>query len=121
MKKLSLFIILLIGFVSQHALANSLVASVNKTRLAQNELIELRIRADFSVDSSDIDFSVLDNDFFKSGPQFSSAKNYINGQYSQKSEWVLSISPKRTGNLTIPAFQCGRAAKSTHRVDRLKR
>ncbi|MBE4589134.1 BatD family protein [Vibrio navarrensis] len=107
MKKLSLFLILLIGVVSQHALANSLVASVNKTRLAQNELIELRIRADFSVDSSDIDFSVLDNDFFKSGPQFSSAKNYINGQYSQKSEWVLSISPKRTGNLTIPAFSAG--------------
>ncbi|EPR4992340.1 BatD family protein [Vibrio navarrensis] len=107
MKKLSLFLILLIGVVSQHALANSLVASVNKTRLAQNELIELRIRADFSVDSSDIDFSVLDNDFFKSGPQFSSAKNYINGQYSQKSEWVLSISPKRTGKLTIPAFSAG--------------
>lgn len=68
MKKLSLFLILLVGVVSQHALANALVASVNKTRLAQNELIELRIRADFSVDSSDIDLSVLDSDFFKSGP-----------------------------------------------------
>lgn len=91
-------------WLPQLAFANSMVASVNKTKVSKNEIIQLTIRADFSLDGDALDFSTLNKDFFVSGPRFSSSSRFINGQSSQLSEWTLSIAPNRAGYLTIPAF-----------------
>ncbi|HAS8127820.1 TPA: protein BatD [Vibrio vulnificus] len=84
--------------------AKSLVASVNKTKVSKNEVIQLTVRADYSLDANDIDFSSLSQDFFISSPRFVNSSNYINGQSSKLSEWTLSIAPNRAGIVTIPAF-----------------
>ncbi|EGQ8175096.1 BatD family protein [Vibrio vulnificus] len=84
--------------------AKSLVASVNKTKVSKNEVIQLTVRADYSLDANDIDFSALSQDFFTSSPRFVNSSNYINGQSSKLSEWTLSIAPNRAGIVTIPAF-----------------
>ncbi|EJL6392350.1 protein BatD [Vibrio vulnificus] len=84
--------------------AKSLVASVNKTKVSKNEVIQLTVRADYSLDANDIDFSSLSQDFFTSSPRFVNSSNYINGQSSKLSEWTLSIAPNRAGIVTIPAF-----------------
>ncbi|WP_241670203.1 BatD family protein [Vibrio vulnificus] len=84
--------------------AKSLVASVNKTKVSKNEVIQLTVRADYSLDANDIDFSSLSQDFFTSSPRFVNSSNYINGQASKLSEWTLSIAPNRAGIVTIPAF-----------------
>ncbi|EIO3938895.1 BatD family protein [Vibrio vulnificus] len=84
--------------------AKSLIASVNKTKVSKNEVIQLTVRADYSLDANDIDFSALSQDFFTSSPRFVNSSNYINGQSSKLSEWTLSIAPSRAGIVTIPAF-----------------
>ncbi|SUQ34825.1 BatD family protein [Vibrio vulnificus] len=98
------FILLSTLFFTPFLAAKSLVASVNKTKVSKNEVIQLTVRADYSLDANDIDFSSLSQDFFTSSPRFVNSSNYINGQSSKLSEWTLSIAPNRAGIVTIPAF-----------------
>ncbi|ELP5729355.1 BatD family protein [Vibrio vulnificus] len=98
------FILSMALLLPQVACAKSIVASVNKTKVSKNEVVQLTVRADFSLDADDIDFSSLNQDFFTSGPRFLSSSNYTNGKSSKLSEWTLSIAPNRAGYLTIPSF-----------------
>ncbi|NVC64724.1 protein BatD [Vibrio sp. 05-20-BW147] len=98
------FILSMALLFPQVACAKSIVTSVNKTKVSKNEVVQLIVRADFSLDADDIDFSSLNQDFFTSGPRFLSSSNYTNGKSSKLSEWTLSIAPNRAGYLTIPSF-----------------
>ena len=50
------------------------------------------------------DFDVLKNDFDVLDPSSSSSVNIVNGQATAKQLWGVSLQPKRTGRLTIPAL-----------------
>ncbi|MEF1215826.1 protein BatD, partial [Vibrio alginolyticus] len=49
-------------------MAQTLQASVNKTQVAKNEVINLRIISDTELSSDSIDFNVLEKDFFLGQP-----------------------------------------------------
>lgn len=83
---------------------SAVIATVSQTQVAKGEIILLKITSDQKADSSDIDFSVLQENFYTGTPSFGSSYQNINGQSSVRSEWSLSLAPLRAGILTIPSF-----------------
>ncbi len=98
------FVLLTSLLASVSVMAQSLEASVNKTRAAKNEVINLRIMADTELDSDAIDFKVLEKDFFLGQPRYGRSSNYINGRKFLRTEWSIAIAPMKEGILTIPSF-----------------
>ncbi|MDV7103292.1 BatD family protein [Vibrio sp. TH_r3] len=83
----------------------AVLATVSTNKAAKGEVFLLKVVSDQRADSSDIDFSSLESDFYLGSPRFSSSLNSINGKRSIRSEWSLSLAPLRVGILTIPSFQ----------------
>ncbi|MGR5108549.1 BatD family protein [Vibrio jasicida] len=84
--------------------AQSLQASVNKTQVAKNEVINLRIMADTELSSDAINFDTLKKDFFLGQPRYGRSSNNINGHKTVRTEWSISIAPMKQGVVTIPSF-----------------
>ncbi len=97
----------LLCLLSQAQAATQLRASVDKNPVMYGEAITLQLTLDEKVDAGVLDFAVLENDFRVSGPSVSQSMQIINGQSSQSTTWQLSLFPRRTGTLTIPAFKVG--------------
>ncbi|MDG3086095.1 BatD family protein [Vibrio hannami] len=93
-------------FFSQLSIAAT--ASVSSNKLAKSEVFQLKIVANENLDADDIDFSVLEDDFFTGKPRFGFYTNITNGKKTVKSEWTLALAPLRSGILTIPSFQVGK-------------
>ena len=77
--------------------------SASQTILEVNDIIQLKIKIDEHAPR--LDLSVLDKDFVIYniyGPNTSTT--IINGARSSSTEYTINISPKRTGNITIPAI-----------------
>ena len=102
--RLLLFAMCLLGQVQA---ATQLKASVDKNPAMYGEAVILQLMLDEKVDAGAIDFAVLEADFRVSGPSVSQSMQIINGQSSQSTSWQLSLFPRRTGTLTIPAFTAG--------------
>lgn len=92
---------------SQVQAATQLKASVDKNPAMYGEAIMLQLQLDEKVDAGAIDFASLEADFRVTGPSVSQSMQIVNGQSSQSTSWQLSLYPRRTGTLTIPAFQIG--------------
>ncbi|WP_237485858.1 BatD family protein [Vibrio hippocampi] len=84
--------------------AFNLTASVSRTQISKDEIIQLKIVADKKLDSDDIRFDALTNDFYLGRPSFSSSMNFVNSQRSDSSIWTISLAPQKLGTLVIPAF-----------------
>lgn len=97
--------------------ATQLKASVDKNPAMYGEAILLQIVLDEKVDAGALDFAVLEADFRVSGPSVSQSMQIINGQSSQSTTWQLSLFPRRTGTLTIPAFKIGSASSSSISIE----
>ncbi|MGR5208625.1 BatD family protein [Vibrio sp. DNB22_12_1] len=98
------FVLMASLLTSFSVFAQSLQASVNKTQVAKNEVINLRIMADTELGSGAIDFNVLKKDFFLGQPRYGRSSNNINGHTSVQTEWSISIAPMKEGVVTIPSF-----------------
>lgn len=90
----------------------TLQATIDKNPVMYGEEIMLQLQADEKLPRDAIDFSVLEKDFRVNGPAISQSMQIINGQSSQTTLWQLALFPKRTGDITIPAFQVDAASTS---------
>ncbi|MPW35992.1 BatD family protein [Vibrio sp. B1Z05] len=84
--------------------ALNVTASVSKTTVTKDEIIQLKVAADEKLDSDSINLNVLSDNFYVSRPSFGSSVNIMNGKRTDSSVWTVSIAPRKTGTLTIPAF-----------------
>ncbi len=82
----------------------SLTARVDKNPALQGEALTLEVTADSRLAADAINFRVLEQDFTVMVPSVSSSTQIINGQSSQSTSWKVILLPKKTGELTIPAF-----------------
>ncbi|WP_182025580.1 BatD family protein [Vibrio rotiferianus] len=98
------FVLMASLLTSFSVFAQTLQASVNKTQVAKNEVINLRIVADTELGSDAIDFDVLKQDFFLGQPRYGRSSNNINGHKTVRTEWSISIAPMKEGVVTIPSF-----------------
>ena len=98
--------IFLIFFASALQAANITVHS-SRNPVAVDDSFHLLYEADGDVDS-DPDFSPLSKDFEILSSSQSSSMRYVNGNYSQKKSWDLSVIAKQTGEFTIPSINFGK-------------
>ena len=90
----------LLVLLCSHAHAQSLIASVDRTRLAEGETVVLTLESSDPTRFARPDFSALDADFEILA---SRQVNRIDSQ-SASTRWVLTLQPKRSGRLQIPAI-----------------
>lgn len=81
-----------------------LTATIDKNPALQGEAVTLSVAADGRLSADAINFRVLEQDFTVMVPSVSSNTQIINGQSSQSTSWKVVLLPKRTGDITIPAF-----------------
>ncbi|WP_330924601.1 BatD family protein [Candidatus Sororendozoicomonas aggregata] len=85
---------------------SSFDASVDRSHIALHETLELTLRADTDSDASP-DLSILEKSFDILGTRRSQQIRIINGRSESWKDWVVTLSPKKTGTLTIPPIPFG--------------
>ena len=80
-------------------------ASTGRTVLSIDETLVLEIKSENN--SGDPDLAQLEDDFQIMGRSQSQNFSLINGQASQTHSWNITLLPKRTGEITIPAIKVG--------------
>ncbi|HBV77102.1 MAG TPA: hypothetical protein DEB62_12040 [Vibrio sp.] len=79
-------------------------ASVSKARLSTNEVFNLKIEYMDAAHREDFDPSTLKKDFTTGQVQYGSTRSFVNGDYSVRNEWNISLSTDKTGDVIIPSF-----------------
>ena len=87
------------------ALASELIASVDRTEIGQQEVVVLQLRFNGRMGFSSPEWSVLEKDFEIVRQNRSTNISTVNGNMQTVTEWSITLSPKRLGQITIPAFR----------------
>ena len=96
--------LLLLSVFSLQLSAATLTASVDRTRLSEGESVELILQLDDPTLFNKPDLSPLSGDFELLSSRQENNLSSINGQTRATTTWIVSLLPKRTGNLEIPAL-----------------
>lgn len=97
----------LIGFACAYqAMAADLTARLNAKQVGVDDTFQLILSTDDAQGDSP-DLSVLQKNFTILGTSQSQQIQIINGNTSQTHSWIVTLSPNKTGQLTIPAIKLG--------------
>lgn len=100
-----LFVLVLFTWLTAHpALAASFSASVDRKNISEQETLTLSLRYEAQVLFQKPDFQPLQQDFQILNEQRAQRMVVSNGQRESYTEWTLTLLPRRTGELTIPAL-----------------
>lgn len=80
---------------------------VDKTNVAPDETFTLIITSKDHLHLSP-DITPLNKDFYVVGTSQNSSFNFINGSASMETQWQISLMPKSSGDLQIPALEVGK-------------
>ncbi|WP_440616123.1 BatD family protein [Cysteiniphilum sp. 6C5] len=80
-------------------------ASVDRTQIADGESLTLTIKLDDMNEQPDL--APLKKDFDVYGTSTSSQTSVINGKSTSNISYIVTLLPKRVGNITIPALTVG--------------
>lgn len=89
------------------ATAAEISAQLDRERIVQGETVTLTIQTDDPQQSLDGDFSSLDKDFELLDQRSETQMSIVNGQQSAVVRLMLTLEPRRSGELTIPALRFG--------------
>lgn len=100
--------LLLILCIFNSALAGAVTidATLNRNTISINDSVQLTFTAPGSPDG-DPDFEPLSQDFEIINQNHSSQSSWINGQSSEKIEWIVQLLPKHAGTIVIPSIAFG--------------
>ncbi|MCK6263736.1 BatD family protein [Vibrio sp. ZSDE26] len=112
---LTLLSVSTVSFVANGA--TTALTSVSTNQVAKNEVFQLRIVVNEKVSQDEIDFSILENDFYMSRPSFGTSINIINGDRNNRSEWNVSLAAQKLGTLTIPSFSIAGATTQPIQIE----
>lgn len=93
--------------LTQTAQTQPLRAFVDRSDVSLNEVITLTIRVGSQLGGTRPPLDGLDRDFVQLGVSTQNSYTNINGNVQSWTEYRVSIKPKTTGRLTIPAFRVG--------------
>lgn len=88
-------------------LAASVQASLDRTRVTEGETVTLVFQTDSAKQSLDADFSILERDFIILDRRSETQLSIVSGQQTAVVRLLLTIEPRRAGNLEIPPFTFG--------------
>lgn len=101
-----LMLVLLAGPVA----AAGLEAQLSADRVAEGDALTLTLSLDASQATAAPDISALDKDFRILGTSSGQQVQIVNGQRSDRLSWTITLSPRHSGTLTIPAIPAGAAS-----------
>jgi len=104
MKRFLVSLLFLVA-ASQSGYAATLVSSVDRHQIGEDETLNLTITLDDASFSGNPDLAGLDSNFQIMGSNSSSSTSIINGAYTSKKEWHYVLLPVKTGKLLIPSFK----------------
>jgi len=97
---LALILALSLGQTAQAATLNALI---NRQTVAVGDQFQLTVTTDATTGAMP-DLTPLQEDFQVLGTSQSMRTQIINGRQSQERSWIVTLSPKQQGQLTIPAL-----------------
>ena len=100
-------IVLLIGLDVSRAAGQTVQAYVDRNPISMDETVRLVVELKGPSTGETPDLSVLNTDFDVLGNSQSSQTSIINGRTSNSTQWVITLAPRKTGNITIPAIRVG--------------
>jgi hypothetical protein len=98
-------IYLMASFLATSTWADNLVSRVDRANIGLNETLNLVLEYDERVESRNLDFTSLQQDFEILNNSTTSQVSIINGRQDVSTRWTLILLPKRSGQLVIPSFQ----------------
>ncbi len=107
---LTLCLLVISSLFASRALADGLEASVDRNRLTENESVTLFLKAPGLQITGEPELGELYRDFEVLAQQVRTNIQIINGQNLSERVWEVSLLPKRTGTLIIPAITIGDAS-----------
>ncbi|MGA9574728.1 MAG: BatD family protein [Lysobacterales bacterium] len=99
------------------AAASNMHSSVNTSQVGMGDSFELTLSIDAASANASPDLSPLEKDFRILGTGQNSQINIINGRSSESFSWVITLSPKEKGQLTIPAITAGQASSKPLNIE----
>lgn len=106
MKKMAMAVLLWAVAFSIRPAAAGLQADVSATTIPEGESFQLYLRQDGG--GADPDVSVLNEDFTVVMQRKSYKSTYVNGKSQTFNENVLTLIPKKTGEVVLPSIRAGR-------------
>ncbi|QTH63696.1 protein BatD [Psychrosphaera ytuae] len=101
----SVFVVFLISFNATADLT-SLQASIDRNPVMEREPFVLKIEANDSINTNDLDLSPLQNGPFTVGRTATGSQTQIiNGSMTRTTTWSVVLVAKQAGEFTIPSFQ----------------
>jgi hypothetical protein len=82
-------------------------ATVSDTNVILGDRFILTVSVNDNDDDYQLDTRPLEQDFTVFRPSQSESSEYVNGNFSQKTQWQVRLQANKTGLLTIPAFKIG--------------
>jgi len=107
----------LVFFYLASAHATTLSSKIDPSQVAPGQPFHLILELDENAPSGLPDFSPLHYDFEINGTAHRASYMFIDGQSKASSSWTFTLTPKRTGKLTIPAIQVGRARSNPGSIE----
>lgn len=108
--RLMVFTLLCIfGHSVAHAQGSALSAFVDRNDISGNDIITLTIRVGSTLGTEPPNLNGLNQNFDRLGTTVSDSYTSINGQVEEWREYRITLRPKTTGELEIPAFRKGNA------------
>lgn len=108
---MSRFGVLLLGLLwSLAAQAEpTLQASVDRTRLEAGETLELTLESQDVTQFGKPDLRALEGDFEVRGTRQLNSLHSLDGETRASTRWIITLLPRRSGSLSIPALQLGQS------------
>lgn len=103
-RRLTVFLLFSLILLARPALATGFSASVDRKQISEQDTFTLILRYEAQAGFSSPDLDPLQQDFQVLNQQRSNQFRSINGKTESFTEWTLTLTPKRTGQLTIPAL-----------------
>lgn len=101
--------------VSAQTFAANITVKIDRNPVMQDETFHITYETDTDVDASP-DFSALYNDFDVLNSSQSTNMRLINGNYSMKKSWDLTLIGNKAGTFTIPSIPFGKDLSPALRV-----
>ncbi|MCG6200964.1 BatD family protein [Psychromonas antarctica] len=107
-KKTSVIALFISLFLISNAWATSEIqASVSDNQVSLGDQFILTIDLNDSDSDFQLDTRPLEQDFTVYRPSQNRSSKYINGEFSQHTQWQITLQPKSIGELTIPPLKLG--------------
>ena len=116
----SMALVAFFAFFSTQAHASSLQARLSSPAVQEGQEVVLQLRSNTANSAVAPDLSPLEDDFEILGTQQSQRLSIVNGRREASIDWIVTLLPRRKGQITVPAIHAGRAVSAPLRLEVLE-